>query len=314
VISTGLENDWLYGVEEEKFFLCINPATNKNHNFYEACMYRAKEICDSVNNPVLGLSSGLDSQLVLHCLYSQGLKVDCVFRYYKGHNDFELNNLKILEKKYGFKTKIIEFDPAEIKDEVLEEYQRTKITPNQIIYKKFIEQLPENFDILQGLEGPNIVKNKGVVYYLESYNSFEFSRRRAIDNLKRKGRFVSFEKNSNVLLSIFNEEIYQSFVHAYDYFNSHEFIKNHTYLIDYWDLYVKVYIYHKYWKNDLIYFPKYQGPEGIDWIMNGPKNMYRDQAILIRMENLRNLLNSDNNEYQKFFELVRKYQSRDQYT
>lgn len=297
--STGLSNDWLYGVEDNKFVLHINSATNKNHNFYEACMYRAKEIYDNTNNPVLGLSSGLDSQLVLHCLYSQNLKVDCVFRYYKGYNDFELNNLPILEKKYGFKTKIVEIDPNAVKDEIMVEYEKTQIPPNQLVYKKFIRQLPDDLDILQGLDGPNIIKNNNTIYYLESYNSFEFARRQAIDSLQRKGKFVSFEKTSNILLSIINEDIYQTFMHAYDYFNSHDFIKNHTYLIDYWDLYVKVYLYHKYWKKELEYFPKYQGPEGIDWIMNGPKNDYRKQMILISIPSLIEHLER-NDGYKKF--------------
>jgi hypothetical protein len=179
------------------------------------------------------------------------------------------------------------------------EYEKTQIPPNQIIYKKFIQQLPDDLDILQGLDGPNIIKNKDTIYYLESYNSFEFTRRQAIDSLERKGKFVSFEKTSNILLSIIKEDIYQTFMHAYDYFNSHDFIKNHTYLIDYWDLYVKVYIYHKYWKNDLEYFPKYQGPEGIDWIINGPKNNYKKQMILISMPSLDDHLIGDYG-YKKF--------------
>jgi NADPH-dependent 7-cyano-7-deazaguanine reductase QueF-like protein len=293
--TTGLNTDWLYGIEDEKFVLYINSATNKNHNFYEACMFRAKEIYNNTNNPVLGLSSGLDSQLVLHCLYSQGLKVDCVFRYYKGYNDFELNNLPILEKKYGFKTKIIEIDPDKIKDEIMLEYEETQIPPNQIIYKKFIQQLPDDLDILQGLDGPNIIKNKNTIYYLESYNSFEFTRRQAIDSLERKGKFVSFEKTSNILLSIIKEDIYQTFMHAYDYFSSAGAVK----IIDYWDVYIKVYLYHKYWKNELHYFPKYQGPEGIDWIMNGPKNNYRNQMLLISMPTLTDAL-EHGSDYRKF--------------
>jgi hypothetical protein len=297
--TTGLNTDWMYSLDEGQFALHLNPATQTSHNFYEACMYRAKEIYDSVNNPVLGLSGGLDSQLVLNCLYSQGLKIDCIFRYYKGYNDIELHNISILEKKYGFKTTIVEFEPSKIKEEIMLEYNATGIPPNQLVYKKFISELPDDLDILQGLDGPNIIKHKDTVYYLESYNSFEFSRRSAIDSMNRVGKFVSFEKTSNILLSILKEEVFQSFMYAYDYFNSHDFIKNHSYLIDYWDLYVKVHLYYKYWKDELVYFPKYQGPEGIDWIMNGPKNNYRKNMILIPVPKLLNTLNS-NSGYEKF--------------
>jgi len=299
--STGLPNDWKYDVEDNNFVLYINSASNTNHNFYEACMYRAKEIYDNTKNPVIGFSGGLDSQLVLNCLYAQGLKIDCVFRYFKGYNDFELNNLRILEKKYGFKTTIIEIDPAEIKDEIMEEYHKTLILPNQLIYKKFVSLLPDDLDILQGLEGPNIFKHKETLYYLESYNSFEFARRQGVDSLNRKGKFISFEKNSNVLLSILNEDIYQTFMHAYDYFDAPPFLKDDTYLIDYWDLYVKVYLYHKYWKDELIYFPKYQGPEGIDWIMNGPKMTYRKQMVAVSISSLIDLMSS-NQGYKKYIQ------------
>lgn len=295
--STGLEKDWLYNLEGDKFALYINSAKNINHNFYEACMYRAKEIYDNTDNPVLGFSGGLDSQLVLHCLYSQGLKVDCIFRYYKGYNDIELNNLSIIEKKYGFKTKIIEIDPDAEKNNIIKEYQRTLIPPNQLLYKKFIEQLPDDLDILQGLEGPDIIKNKDTIYYLESYESYEFTRKRAINLLNRKGKFISFEKNSNILLSILKEDIYQSFMHTYEYFSAHN-VK----IINYWDDYIKVYLYHKYWKNELVYFPKYQGTEGISWIINGPKNNYNNRMILISISKLLQILISQDNNYCKFLE------------
>jgi hypothetical protein len=183
----------------------------------------------------------------------------------------------------------------------MEEYHKTLILPNQLIYKKFVSLLPDDLDILQGLEGPNIFKHKETLYYLESYNSFEFARRQGVDSLNRKGKFISFEKNSNVLLSILNEDIYQTFMHAYDYFDAPPFLKDDTYLIDYWDLYVKVYLYHKYWKDELIYFPKYQGPEGIEWIMNGPKMTYRKQMVAVSISSLIDLMSS-NQGYKKYIQ------------
>jgi hypothetical protein len=305
--STGINNDWKYDIEDNKFTLLVNPATNKNYNFYEACMYRAREIYDSVKNPVLGLSGGLDSQLVLNCFYSQGLKIDCVFRHFVGYNDIELININILEKKYGFKVKIISINPIELKEEILAESQKTSIPPNQLMYRTFVSKLPQDLDIIQGLEGPDVIKFKEKIYYLESYNSLEFSRRRAVDMLDRSGKFISFEKNSNILLSILNEEVYNTFISQYDYFVNHEYVMlSEKKLIFFWDLFVKTFIYHKYWKDDLIYFPKYQGIENLDYIVNGPKHDYKSNMILIGIENLKSIFNADGTEYKKFYEYVRK--------
>jgi hypothetical protein len=305
--STGISKDWKYAFENNQFTLYINPAVNKNYNFQEACMYRATEIYNSVNNPVLGLSGGLDSQMVLNCFYSQGLKIDCVFRHFVGYNDIELTNIKILEKKYDFKVKIISIDPIAVKEKILNESQKTGIPPNQLLYRNFVDQLPDDVDLIQGLEGPDVIKFKERVYYLESYNSLEFARRRAIDMLNRTGKFISFEKNSNILLSIINEDVYDTFMSQYDYFFNQEYVKlSEKKLVFFWDLFVKTFIYHKYWKNDLIYFSKYQGIENIDYIVNGSKHDYKSNMILIEIPYLKSLLTSAGTEYEKFSEYVKK--------
>jgi hypothetical protein len=304
---TGINNDWKYQIEDDKFTLYINPAVNKNYNFYEACMYRAKEIYSSTRNPVLGLSGGLDSQMVLNCFYSQGLKIDCVFRHFDGYNDIELNNIKILEKKYGFKTRIISIDPIAVKEKILIEYQRTGIPPNQLLYRNFVSELSIDIDLIQGLEGPDVIKFKEKIYYLESYNSFEFARRRAVDMIDRTGKFISFEKTSNMLLSILNEEVYDTFISQYDYFYDQEYIKlMEKKLVFFWDLFVKTFIYHRYWKNELIYFPKFQGVENIDYIVFGPKHDYKSNMILIEISQLKNLLNSNGTDYKKFYECIKR--------
>jgi hypothetical protein len=301
--STGLTSDWHYGLENNKFFLELSPALQKNLSFKEACLLRAKNIYESTNNPVLGISGGLDSQLVLHCFYSQGLTLDCVFRYFPGYNDNELANLKILEKKYGFKSFIVTIDPMKIKDEILKESNELHIPPNQLIYKKFVSSLPDDLDIIQGLEGPDVIKSSGKIYYIESYNSLEFSRRQAIDSLQRKGKFISFEKNSDILLSIFNDDGYETFINAYDYFNDQEHLKlSNKKLVFFWDLHVKTYLYHKHWKEELIYFPKFQGVENVDYIMNGPVHNYRKNLILLDYEKFKSFLNSSSELTNRFYQ------------
>lgn len=282
--TTGIDSDWLYDYINDKFILEINPAT-KFLNFREACVDRAKILADTLANPVLSLSGGLDSQIVLHSFYEQGIKLDCVFRHFPGYNDNELENISILQKKYNFNLTTVKLDTNALKDSILKEYQQFSIPPNQLLYKHFCSMLPKDLDIIQGFDGPNIHHSKTKkLYYLETYNSFEFSRRRAINLLDRTGKFVSFEKNSNMLLATLNEESMTAFLNTYDYFfnNQVEGVR----IIDLWDVYIKAYIYFKHWKHELEYFPKYQGPEGIDWIIDGPRHEYTKRMISIEVSDL----------------------------
>ncbi len=283
--TTGIDTDWQYEYVADKFILHVNPAS-RLLNFRDACVARASELAASLQNPVLSLSGGLDSQIVLHSFYEQGIKLDCIFRHFPGFNDNELENISLLQKKYNFHLTTVSIDTDSLKESILTEYEQTGIPPNQLLYKHFCSKLPDDLDIIQGLDGPNIYRHSKDkrLYYMESYNSFEFARRRAMDMLSRPGKFVSFEKNSNMLLSILNEETMVSFLNTYDYFfnNQVDGVK----VIDLWDVYIKPYIYYKYWKQELAYFPKYQGPEGIDWIIDGPRHEYTKRMISMEVDDL----------------------------
>jgi len=280
--TTGIDTDWQYDYADHKFILQIDPAT-RSLNFRESCVHRARDLANTLRNPVLSLSGGLDSQIVLHSFYEQDIKLDCVFRHFPGYNDNELENISVLQKKYNFHLTAVEVDTDKLKDSILDEYQESGIPPNQLLYKYFCSKLPDDLDIIQGLDGPNIYRHSKdhQLYYMESYNSFEFARRRAMDQLDRKGKYVSFEKNSNMLLSTLNEETMVTFLNTYDYFfnNQVEGVK----VIDLWDVYIKPYIYFKHWQHELVYFPKYQGPEGIEWIIDGPKHEYTKRMISIEV-------------------------------
>jgi|APGre2960657373_1045057.scaffolds.fasta_scaffold25640_2 hypothetical protein len=300
--STGLDNDWYYGFEDDKYILKINPAEHTNLNFKEACMFLAGELHKNLKFPVISLSGGLDGQIVLNSFYDQNLKVDCVFRHYPGFNDIELEWVTALQKKYNFKLTKIVINPYEIREEILKEHQETKIFPGELMYKKFVSMLPEDMDIIQGYEGPIIAQGFGKLYYLESYNTFEFARRRAVALLNRKSKFITFGKNSNILASIFQEEPFQCFLDSYDYFAGHDltrFLKD--LLPDSWDLYIKPYLYYKHWKHDLMYFPKYQGSEKIHWL-GDYRTYYRERMIVIEINTLRNHIFSQTSQYTNFTE------------
>jgi hypothetical protein len=300
--STGLDTDWHYGFEDGKYVLKINPATHTNFNFKEACMFRAKELYDNLEYPALAIGGGIDAQIVLNCFYEQNLKIDCVFRHYVGYNDIEYEWMQKLQKKYNFNLIKVDIDANAIASEILQEFQNTKIHPAELIYKKFVSLLPNDMDVVQGFEGPIIVKGTNKLYYLESYNTYELLRRRAVSMLDRKGKFVSFEKTSNVLSGTLQEDIFQSFLDTYDYYAGHKFTTDlKSYLVDSWDMYVKTFVYNKYWKKDLMYFPKYQGSEGIKW-MSGFRTFYRNRMVLIEMDHLKKFILGGGSDYKKFAE------------
>ena len=300
--STGIENDWYYGFEDNKYVLKINPATNTTFNFKEACMFRAKQLYDNLTYPVLALGGGMDAQIVLNCFYAQGLKVDCVFRYYPGYNDIEYAWVLELQKKYGFKLIKIDIDSSVVEQEIKDQYEQTKIHPVELIYAKFVSLLPQDMDVVQGFEGPIIVKGANKLHLLESYNTFELLRRRAVSLVDRKGKFVSFEKNSNMLAATLQEELFQGFLETYDYYAGHRFTSDlKSLLVDAWDLYIKPFVYYKHWGKEIEYYPKYQGSEGIKWL-EGYRTYYRNRMIILETTELKNFILSDNKEYKRFEE------------
>lgn len=300
--TTGLDTDWGYEFVNNEFVMYLQPATHRL-NFREACEYRARELYNSLPNPVLSLSGGLDSHLVLHCFYSQGLKIDTYFLHSPGLNDNEFEQVKMLDKRYGCNTTIFEISPEDVKPKIMAAYEADGIPPNQHLYGMFYAMLPDEADIIQGLDGPNIyhypVNDKK--YYMETWHSMEFGRRRVIDGLNRRGRYCNFEKNSNLLLATLNDEIVDSFIQTFPYFynDSNKDVVN---MIHLWDDYPKVFVYHSHWKDELIYFPKYRGAgaEKIDWIKNGPIHNYRANLILFETESIKTVLTDSTVPYTKF--------------
>jgi hypothetical protein len=52
-------------------------------------------------------------------------------------------------------------------------------------------------------------------------------------------------------------------------------------------------LYGRHWKDELCYFPKYGGPEGIDYIIQGPQNKFRENVVYISIERLLHHLTSN---------------------
>jgi hypothetical protein len=293
------------GFENDMFYMSFNSCKYRVDNFRQESEKQAQILFNKNPNQMLGLSSGLDSQIVLHSFYTQGVPLKCAFLYMPGFNDTEYNQIKILDKKYNLDLEVVDLNPDLYKDDLIEEFEITGIPPYQLLHKKFLSLLPDNYDFIQGVDGPDFIRKNNIWYIIQTANSFVNSRIRSFDLLTRRGKIVSWEKSPEVFLSLINDEIVKSFMFAYDNISKNGLsYKNDTEIpiIDYYDLYIKPYIYAKYWRDELEYFPKYQGPENVKWIMERKWHAYRKNLIVIPYKELINHLESTNGTVVKYYQ------------
>lgn len=269
-----------FGRDENGFYIEYPQCQWTVGNIREEYNRRARDIISLNDKLMLGISSGVDSQAALRSFMDQGIDIETAFMYMPGYNDNEYQNLKELEDAWQFKSHIIDIDPVACKDEVLDISNQLNIPPFQILYRKFLSQLPD-INFLQGGDGPLITFVKGVAHFYEGYNTYEMSRKRAGDTLGRTAEYLLFDKTSEIVLSTVRDDIMTAFINAHSLYTK-QGVRN----IDWWDTFIKPLYYGKYWGKDLMYFPKFAGAENIDYVMQGPEHDYRKDHILVPVDQL----------------------------
>jgi hypothetical protein len=258
-----------FGLTDNIFYIDVPPSSRPNSNMRDETELRAEEIYTHNNKILLSLSSGLDSQSVLHSFHLKGIPFEAVFLYLPGYNDIELTNLKILERKYNFKTRIVDIDPLARKEEIEHQSVVLDCNPLAILHKIFLDHLPTDHDFVQMAHDPFVFINaQGQKKYVQSYYDMEISKIRAFDSLNRTGQNIMYGSTSEFLLSIIGDDIYRAAINSYQYFDGNGLNKDHAMLttVDRYDYYIKPLLYGKYWGNELIYFPKYVGIENINFL------------------------------------------------
>ena len=144
----------------------------------------ARNLSSQFDNLLLTISSGLDSQSVLHSFVTQGIPIETVFFYMPGYNDIEYQHLQIVDKKYGIKTQVVDIDPAAIKDELHQEDLETGLHPLFLLQKRFVGMLPESANIIQNIHDPTIVVIDNQPHYMISLHSSEIEKDQAFKLLK----------------------------------------------------------------------------------------------------------------------------------
>jgi hypothetical protein len=275
--------------DNDRFSVTVSACSRPVNNIRVESEIAAENLYKQNKKIILGLSGGLDCQVVLHSFYSQGIPLSCSFFYMPGYNDFEYDNVKVLKQKYNLDLIVVELDPSKYKDDLIEEYNLTGIAPFQLLHREFLRHLPGDHDFILGLDGPDFPFKDNKCYVMQTANSFVNSRVRAMQMLNRTGKIIAWEKIPEIFLSILTDEIVKAYICTHNYIvnNGLSYSNDETIrLIDHWDLYMKPFIYAKYWGNSLEYFAKYQGPENIDWVMNGRWNDYRKNLVIIPYDEL----------------------------
>jgi hypothetical protein len=264
------------GFENDKFYIEYESPGRPIGTFREELELAVRKISEQCGDKLLlSLSSGLDSQVVLHSFHSQGLPFKCAFMHMPGYNDHEYNNIKTLEEKYGFKCIVVEIHPDQVKEEILEQSEKRHILPNHFMHKKFLSMLPEDLDFL---EGPDIVigKKSNNKLIMEAYWNYENTRLRVLKEVERSGKVLNLDRNDTsdaLLASILKDPILKGYVSSIDYIVNNDLVDGSgkkPSIIFNWNYYIKPIMMGRYWFKELIYFPKSMGIEKVDWIMNNP--------------------------------------------
>lgn len=299
------------GFENNRFYVEYTSAGRKIGNMREELNRAVKSISDiSGDRLLLGLSSGLDSQVILHSLHEQQLPYTCAFMHMPGYNDHELANLRILEKKYGFTPIIAEVNPDKEREEVLDLMYKHHILPNHFIHKKFLSLLPEDMDYLNGIEGPDIAINSEtrVRYLMEAYWNFENTRLRVLRTVPRTGRVFNLDRNETsegLLASILNDSVFKGYVSGMEYILNNDLVDGSGVkpsIVFNYNYYIKPILMGRYWGDELIYFPKYMGVEKVDWIMNCPiKVDYAHDVVFMEYNYIRKFLAKESSEITRHY-------------
>ena len=271
-----------YGLDEnDKYWIeytsLPRPIGNMRQELDLACQRIANE-----RKTIISLSSGLDSQVVLHSFIQQGLPHECAFMYHPGFNDSEFQNIKILEKKYNFKCNIIDIDPMAIKDEIEALSTATRIPPQHHIKAKFLDQLDQACHVLEGPENPDLFVNnnnlklsaadEGTWRMMESYNAIDTTS--AWFHANRQNPTVYLDRRSlhqEFAISMLIDDIAVAYRHAFPYIKENGMVDPKTgkaplWIIWGWGLYIKPIQFGKYWGNELEYFPKFAVQKEIDYV------------------------------------------------
>lgn len=318
----------IYGTDDAGFYIEFKSKSHEVGNIRQEFELRAKQLYEKNDKIILSISGGLDSQIMLHSFLTQGLNVKTSFMHYGKYNDNELSHIKKLDEKYGIKTEIIVIDPTRYYQELKEQALKYDIlSPYALLHGKYLSMIPEDYVFIQA-QGPDLYSqmftNKVTkqTYFAAGYYDNTVSRYRAFNIHKRKNESIFFPNFDEHLLSLMNDDVFSTSLCISDYWTdkkSQDSFETKTGTIKrdtIWDKYTKPFIFGKYWKNELMYFPKFAGLENLMYMFKdfGPGIISEDgqisftynedikkSIVMIPIKELYSVLNSNDNITKKYY-------------
>lgn len=271
----------IYGFENNKFYIDMPTISRPVVNMRDENDRRAVEIAGMCDKITLGMSTGVDSQAMLHSFVTQDIPVECVFLYTPGYNDIEYQRIPLIEKRWGVKVQILDLDVMKYEDEIVDYCNTEHMSPINSVHRLFLKHLPENANLVQMIHDPFVyVSTTKELYYYQWYNSPEISRPRASEGLTRSGKYIAYGDTIEFLYSILNDDTFKGALYSNEYFDGNGLTKPgvdvHLLTSDRWDYYIKPIIYGKYWRDELIYFPKFGGWEHLPFMRDDYTRLNRD--------------------------------------
>jgi len=300
-----------YGFENNKFYLELTSSSRPHGNMREEHELRAKEIAENYKDIWISFSAGIDSQSIFLSFRNLGVDTKCAFLYLHGYNDQELTNVRFLENKYNFKAHIVDIDVLAIQKEIEQESIDTD-TPGTVnlLHKRFLSQLPDSCTFIQENHNPLVFvgSSPDKLWWYQGYYLPQIARSRAFDSLNRSGNYLFWDDSAEFHLSMLEDDVFKGSLYSAQYIDGNG-LKRHNNLVDpydRWDTYIKPIIYGKYWKDDLVYFPKFAGAvENVPYLTGNPEA--RKHAVIIPYFELIDFLKNTDSRTQRFYENVNYY-------
>jgi hypothetical protein len=288
-----------FGIDENnKFYVeytsCPRPVGNMRQELDLACQRIASE-----GKIMISLSSGLDSQVILHSFATQGLPYECAFMHHPGYNDIELDRIRILEQKYGFTANVVTIDPMAVKEEVEALAATTGVPVQHHVTKMFIDQIPEEYNVVEGIENPDLVLENGKWKMMESWNAIDLMATRFHREHYRPNRLVHIDRRSEhdeLGLSMLIDDIAQAYRYAFPFIKNNGLVEKKSgeaplMVIWGWTLYIKPIMFGKYWKDELLYFPKFAVQQQVEYQVNPHvRHDYLKHAVFMDLNEVVDLL------------------------
>lgn len=288
------------GFENEQFYVEVSGTSRPVGNLKEEIEAEVRAIHSQDSTALLSLSAGLDSQVVLDAFLSQGLNVECVFFYMPGYNDVEYSNLKMIQSKTGCKVTVLDADPMKVRKEVDQLAIDLDINPGHAIHAYFAKQLPAGVSLVQGLEQPNFFVRYSKPFLMYGYHDPDNTRKRAIEHSRKSYDLLS---SNTVLLSYLTDPFFSAMVRSWDYIKGNGLQRKGSNVRPMWacEIYVKPMQYAYYWKDRLLYFPKYAGVEKTTF---WHKLYVKESIVLVPLKQHIAVLKSPETYSERFYQLV----------